>query len=424
MSTLEQRVADLAKRCEYVGWPVTQGGKHLKVAVPGYIRPIALPGTPGSARAITNLEAKFRGLGLDDLYSQMQADRKQEAKEKVAATRNRANKQIAQIDAAAQPGELTAFALAKNGIKVGFEEIGPVEALALLKKTAEAEDFKQRPVNGIKVTQYAEEMKYGDWQEYMPDGVICVDPEGVLLNGQKRMHAIIESGVERIGFMVARDVPRSFFAYFDMAQTRSASDTFAVAGLPSGSDIQSAVRLAMKYESMLRGTIERISWSSWNKGPVATIGRTNAEALNFFKRRPDLGNKLQEAKALFYQAKFVTASAVVFEYYANKAWPDRPVDKKGFDPLESYILGIRDGEHLRRTDPAYLVRDWSLTNATERRAVPTKRETYLFVAMRYWHQHAEGASQQSGRVYYQQSWPMPVPFHPDGEEIAIRNSLK
>lgn len=416
MSSLVQRVDDLAKRCADVGWEVFRGRKHVQVRVPGQARPIALPGSPSSARAITNLEVKFRKLGLDDAYAEQLAARRQEARNKVATGRNRANTKIAAIEEGAK--QPLAAALAENGMKLSFERIGPKEAIELLKVTAEATDFKQRPLSQVKVQQYVEEMKYGEWKEFMPDGVICIDPKGLLLNGQKRMHAVIESD-KTIGFVVARDVPRELFAYFDMAQPRSASDTFASAGLPYGPDVQSAVRLAMSYESMLRGTLDRVSWPSWNK-----VRATNPDALAFYKRRPELGDLLQPAKALTYQAKIVCASAMVFEFYANKAWPNRGTDEKGFDPLESFLVGIRDGEHLRRVDPAYLVRDWSMSNAADRTAVPAKRETYLFMLMRYWNQHCKGERQQNQRVFYQRSWPMPLPYHPDGEDAAVSNALR
>ena len=422
MSTDVKRVKDLIKMATDLNWKVERGAHFVKIFAPGTPRPIALPGTPGSSRNVLNIEKTLERCGLHNAHAELLRTREEERRAKVTTARKRASDKIAKAEQAIQDevSKPSITALIANGSRIGPETITPEIAQQLLDAARAAQDaqtFKQRPINWTIVEEYALEMLHGGWMEYLPDGIIAIDTDGVPINGQKRLHAIVKANVA-VGFLVARDVPREMFAYFDMAQRRSASDTFAIAGLPAGAEAQSMIRLAMAYEEMLRGILDRTSWVSWNKRR-----QTNVDMLRFYEKRPHLAETLFTGRAMRYGAAIVPAAAAVFEFYADKAWPQRPKDRRGYDPLDAYVSGIRDGANIATVDPAMLVRNWSMGNAVRRQTIQSKRETHLFVLLKYWEIHALGKEARGNNPSYNKTWPMPLPFHPDGEDVAVRNAI-
>lgn len=418
MSSLTAQVDELIEMAMAVGWRVVRGAKHVQVYPPDRERPVTLPGTPSTDRSVTNPASVLKRHGLNAKYEQFLQNKRAESRNNVGRAQATAARKVEEAQNAAGKPQSLQYALATNGVKMAPEYIGPEQARAWLDAIEAAEDFDQRPLKWPIVESYAEQMRLGEWQQFMPDGIICLDPQGLLLNGQKRMHAVEQSG-KTLGFWVARDVPRELFAYFDMAQQRSASDTFAIGKLASGPEMQSAIRLAIKFEEMLRGDIERVNWPSWNKAKT-----TNPDAYRFYMRRTGLGELRDYSRGVYMRSKVVAAAVIVFAYYADKAWPDRPDVETNKDPLYVYLNGIRDGEHLGRFDPAKLVRDWAI----DKPRIPAKRESHLFVLNRYWNRYGDlavkGKKGTSDQVSYNPKWPMPLPFHPDGEAAALANLLK
>jgi hypothetical protein len=415
MSSLKGEVAELIRKCEAVRWPVTYVGKHPVVHIPNVQKPVTLPTTPRGERSVENPASILRRHGLNEAYQQYLDEKKNGAKMATERVRASNQRKLDAAEAAAKAANSsTGSVLLKNGSRAPVSvTVTRDMAENWLKVTDEAEDFFQRPLRQTVVHYYAQQMRDGEWQENMPDGIICIDPKGRLINGQKRMHALLESGLESLEFLVSYDVPTDLFAYFDGAQPRSAADTFSVSGLPSGPEMQSAIRLAMLYEAMLRGDADRVNWVSWNKLRIS-----NPDALAFYRRRPELGALKEMGKAIQMRTGLTAASVIVFEFYADKAWPSR-VRRGQKDPLQQFLLGVRDGEHMAMTDPAMKLREWARDHKGER--LPAKREINLYLLFRAWQEFCTPNGRKSTAIHYKRSWPMLVPFHPDGEETALTN---
>ena len=414
---------DLIDMAEKVGWPVNRGSHYTKIRVPNRDLPVSLPGTPGTDRSVTNLERLLARLGLNDAYAKKLSELEAGRRDKVAEVRRRAEATITAAEKRAKSSQTSTVATlissgTANGMRIGFEVITPEIALDLITKSRAAEGFRQRKVSQIQVSDYTLLMKHDRWEQYLPDGVIGVDTEGVLVNGQHRMLAVIASG-KSIGFVVARDVPRSMFPFFDRAKTRTAADVYEIDGLPTGPDIQSAVKLAMRYEQMFRGVLDPSTWGTWS-----SIKDTNDESLDFYRRNRDLAESVQIGRSLYYGARMVPASAGVFHYYANKAWPDRPKDDEGYDPLEAFVHLVRTGENMRNVAPAFVLRDWCKDAFMLKEKIPQKREVQLYLAYRHWRMHMEKKTVPGGRVQYQRTWAMPLPYHPDGDKAALENLIR
>ena len=70
-----------------------------------------------------------------------------------------------------------------------------------------------RPLSAAKVAKYAALMKAGAWA-YNGEGSISISRTGKLLNGQHRLHAIVNSGVACL-MVIAHGVLDSAFATID-----------------------------------------------------------------------------------------------------------------------------------------------------------------------------------------------------------------
>ena len=84
------------------------------------------------------------------------------------------------------------------GLSVEVEIITPANAEAYLRNNAKHRKIKQK-----KVDEYVNEMKDGKWR--LNGKVIIFDSNGRLLNGQHRLHAVVQSGVP-LTILVVRGV--------------------------------------------------------------------------------------------------------------------------------------------------------------------------------------------------------------------------
>ena len=99
---------------------------------------------------------------------------------------------------------------------IAFEEIGPDEARDLINLNP-----RNRNLRLGRVEQYARDMRAGNW---LPTGEpIQITPDGTLLNGQHRLHAVIEADM-MIMFPVMRNVPADYQIVSDAGLNRQFSD--------------------------------------------------------------------------------------------------------------------------------------------------------------------------------------------------------
>jgi len=93
-----------------------------------------------------------------------------------------------------------------------------------LAKTMLAKNRKNRPVNWRKVDEFAEQMRCGEWR--LHDQGIMLDTEDNILTGQKRLWAVIRSGVN-IYMRVSRGNPPDTATVIDRGVPQSSRDLAA-----------------------------------------------------------------------------------------------------------------------------------------------------------------------------------------------------
>lgn len=96
-----------------------------------------------------------------------------------------------------------------------------------------------RPISKPVVRGFAEAMKRGEW--VVTHQGIAFDTNGVLIDGQHRLAAIIEADVP-IDLTVFSDVAEGTFDVLDTGKRRNAADVLAIEGEKSATMLAAMVR--------------------------------------------------------------------------------------------------------------------------------------------------------------------------------------
>ena len=101
-----------------------------------------------------------------------------------------------------------------------------------------------RPLKPKTVATYVEDMKNGRWS--ISDSMICVSPDGKLLNGQHRLNAVIKAGVS-VTMPIMWNCPESAYANMDTGAKRSACDLFHHHGISNYTEVAAICHAVIHY---------------------------------------------------------------------------------------------------------------------------------------------------------------------------------
>jgi hypothetical protein len=107
-----------------------------------------------------------------------------------------------------------------------------------------------RPLCKIRVEFYANQIKNGTWDGLNGDTIVF-DENGMLTDGQHRLHAVIKSGIP-LTTIVVRGTSCNSFVTLDQGTKRSGSNILSIAGFKYAPTIASALRYMHAYELRLR----------------------------------------------------------------------------------------------------------------------------------------------------------------------------
>lgn len=175
--------------------------------------------------------------------------------------------------------------------------LGPDYAEFLLKR-----NNRNRPVSHLRVARYAKAMKQGRWR--FTGDAIQIDTNGDLLNGQKRLHAVVLSGVT-ITVNLVTGLPPEAQRYMDQGQSRSAANQLAIEGVPNSAVLAAISRLLLAWEANTIATSM--------KGTLST----NDEIIEFgVKHRDELQRAIILADRVRKNVRVATAPVGAVAYRA------------------------------------------------------------------------------------------------------------
>lgn len=120
-----------------------------------------------------------------------------------------------------------------GNVTVHYIAVTPEQAKRWLDNAHQA-GFENRTLKKASVAKYTREISTGNWKDTFDPIHLCV--EGKLafpINGQHRLHAIVESDTT-INLLVISGVDRNAFKYYDQGQARDLAQIMTIASKESG----------------------------------------------------------------------------------------------------------------------------------------------------------------------------------------------
>jgi len=218
--------------------------------------------------------------------------------------------------------------------KVTVEKITPKIAQEILEGNTQNRNLRKRVVD-----QYASDMKAGLWSEQ--GDPIRINGDGTLLDGQHRLHAIIDSG-KSMEMIVVRGVSKRAILTMDTGARRTFADVLRLNGYSSPTVLAAATRFCHLYD---RGLDTR------NKDAMS-----NPQLVDFIDKHSDLplhAKAVDKAAGHSPIVKHLRTPLIAIRQYAgNTAEADAFID------LLRTGAGLTEGHPahtLRRTVENYLM---------------------------------------------------------------------
>jgi hypothetical protein len=108
-----------------------------------------------------------------------------------------------------------------------LESITPSKAKKMMEKSSESKFVNRAPTNSF-ISRYAGDMEKGHWQPNTGE-TIKVTTDGIVIDGNHRLHAIVQSGVT-VKVWVCRGIDPAMFQYIDQGNTRDLKDIMSIEG--------------------------------------------------------------------------------------------------------------------------------------------------------------------------------------------------
>ena len=148
-------------------------------------------------------------------------------------------------------------------ITSSVDSVSPAIAKEWLKRNTG--NFRKKDKS--RVTRYAREMKTGNW--HLNGESIKFDENGILIDGQHRLEACVESGTD-FQTVVVRNVPPESAQSVDRGKPRTVAQWLQHQGIKNGIDVASIARNCVAHEKGLWAT------RAWGAGLI-----TDSEVIDF-----------------------------------------------------------------------------------------------------------------------------------------------
>jgi hypothetical protein len=297
----------------------------------------------------------------------------------------------------------------ENPMTVSTVWLTPETAQEWIDKALASTVIRQRALRTSQVRRWRNLYVTGRFVHLLPNGPLCVDHEGVSLNGMHRLTALagLKGRDISAGFWLYKDVPQWMFKFFDTGATRTLKDLFSISGRRSSSQTQTATKLAMRYEEFLAGARPATGWRSWS-----TVKDEHADVDEFLARRDELQDWYAAAEKVYKNARLLIPAVMVFRFYQGLAWPD------GDDKLQAFCESLITGSMLSPQSPVLHLREWARDTYINKDLIQSKRELHLLLLMRAFEQYCQQT--RITRQVWAYGHAMTTPYHPGGHDVAVR----
>lgn len=215
-----------------------------------------------------------------------------------------------------------------------------------------------RPVVRSHVHFLAKELIAGQWQ-LNGQPIVVSDGENIL-DGQHRLLAIIESGIE-MRTLVIYGISQDAFKTIDTGKVRTSADALALYNPKDHhhKDVASAVRWLQRMEAQFYGNVTKMS---------------NTDVLEYVARYPSIQNAAEYVASLPKEGRplSLACGTALCEFFS----------RRDADLALVFIRNLYTGENLVATSPEYILRAMLARDATQLRRLPS--EIRMKMAVKAW----------------------------------------
>lgn len=240
--------------------------------------------------------------------------------------------------------------------------VGPDEALEWLENT----NTHNRAVSQTEVDKLAGAITRGEWK--LNGDAIRFDGNGVLLDGQHRLWAIVQSETP-VQTLVVRGLDPESQHTMDVGRRRSLYDTLKINGHKATKQLTAATSILFKIE---QGT------------PMGNRGPTIDQGLDVIRRNPGLEVAAQRADG-WRQHVGIPGSVLAVVYHLA-------VDVDA-DDANVFFERLASGADLAESDPIFVLRRWAHRQSTTRARSP--QYMYLAMTIKAWNAWRQGRKIQT-----------------------------
>jgi hypothetical protein len=242
-------------------------------------------------------------------------------------------------------------------VRSRVQKISPVKAAEML-----AANTSNRPLSKSAVRGFAEAMVRGDW--LVTHQGIAFDTDGVLVDGQHRLAAIIEADLP-VELTVFTDVEPNTFDVLDTGKKRNAADVLAIEGEKSTATLAAMVRTVWQFENRPEAT--------WSGGGAAV---TNHQIVQTLEAHPKIRDFVAVGERIATETGMIKSAAGAAAYLVEQA------NKREKAKLAEWYEGVIDGAGLGKNDPRLVFRRTMFAMARKQAGVvQRRRDTREHVAL-------------------------------------------
>jgi hypothetical protein len=216
-----------------------------------------------------------------------------------------------------------------------------------------AANTANRPLSRSTVRGFAEAMRRGEW--LVTHQGIAFDTNGVLVDGQHRLAAIIEADLP-VEVTVFTEVGSDSFDVLDTGKRRNAADVLAIEGEKSTTLLAAMVRTVWLYDNRPD--------ASWSGGNAAV---TNHQIVQTLAAHPRIREFVPVGERIATETGMIKSAAGAAGYMVER------VNKAKKARLADWHEGIVDGAGLGKTDPRLVFRKTMFAMARKQAGVVQRR---------------------------------------------------
>lgn len=222
-----------------------------------------------------------------------------------------------------------------------------------------ARNIINRPLSPANIHAYAADMASDNWK--LSSEAIKFTKSGKLVDGQNRLHAVIEAG-KSVNLAVSTGEDDDIFDVLDSGKSRSGRDVLCIAGLGvfEAGAASAAIQIILNYEA--------------GRDPASSVRARNHEVRRYWAETPGFKNTVTFIASLPRQHPPITHANAMFLHWV--------FSQKHVEKADEFMRGLYSGEFLARTNPIYQLRQKMIGEKMNGRSV--SRRDQIHSAIKAW----------------------------------------